>query len=276
MRLFPCRLRWMAALLQILLSIAAQGKESGAWQVWEGCRVEADQYFDGDSFQVRHGRQVTIIRLYFVDTPETYDGYASLVAAQAAHFLVSPATVLRGGEKAKEFTAKFLAGGFRVITRLQLAPGASRSQRFYGIVEAKGRRLDRVLVEEGLARVSSEIGEYPDAASGQRMMLELRRAEQRAAKERRGVWRDANGSKARMGDEIEARFLNRAGAVATLSRVNLNTATAGELATLPGIGAKTAEQLIRARPIKNLEALDAVPGIGPKKIEALRDLIRFE
>jgi competence protein ComEA len=64
--------------------------------------------------------------------------------------------------------------------------------------------------------------------------------------------------------------------VETLSRVNINAASAEELEALPGIGPKTAQVMIRARPIKNLEALDAIPGFGPKTIEALRGLIRFE
>ena len=47
------------------------------------------------------------------------------------------------------------------------------------------------------------------------------------------------------------------------------------LRRLPGIGVKMAEQIIRARPLKDLSALDALPGFGPKKIEALRKLVSF-
>lgn len=59
------------------------------------------------------------------------------------------------------------------------------------------------------------------------------------------------------------------------SPVNLNTATIEEIQALPGIGPKTAAHIISARPLKDFQALDSVPGLGAKKIEALRDLVSF-
>jgi len=262
---------WLLLLCPVLPLRAA------SWEVWDDCRLEADQYFDGDSFHVRHRSAVTIFRIYFVDAPETDGGYPSLITEQASHFKVSPSAVVRGGDTAKAFTAKFLAGKFRVLTRLQPAPGASRSQRYYGIVQVEGRRLDAALVSAGLARVSGELADFPDATQGREMMLTLRRAELAAAKARQGVWALARETIAEpLQDAVKPRLGGKAGAGQALSRINLNTATAIELESLPGIGPKTAEVLIRARPIKDLAALDAIPGFGPKKIEALRDLIRFE
>lgn len=59
--------------------------------------------------------------------------------------------------------------------------------------------------------------------------------------------------------------------------VDLNTATASELDTLPGIGPATAASIVddRARngPFATVDDLDRVPGIGPAKLEALRDLV---
>jgi DNA uptake protein ComE-like DNA-binding protein len=262
----------LAFLLLLLLAPMVRGAEFPHWESWDRCELVADQYFDGDSFHVRHQGVVTIVRLYFVDAPESDDGYGSLVSEQAAWFKVSQSTVVRAGDLAKAFAEKFLAGGFRVRTRLQHAPGASRSQRFYGIVEAKGRRLDAALIEAGLARVSGEVADFPDAASGQQTVLTLRQFEAQAAQARRGVWAFANGAKERLGDAVRPRSV----AAQAQSRTNVNTATMAELEALPGIGPKTAEVLIRARPIKDFEALDAIPGFGPKKIEALRGLIRFE
>lgn len=257
-----------------LLGIAAPARAAAptAWQTWERCELAKDSYFDGDSFHVQHGGRDTIVRLYFVDAPETDASYGGLVSEQAQWFKVSPGTVLRGGALARAFTAKFLAGGFRVRTRLQQAPGASRSQRFYGIVEAKGRRLDTALIGAGFARVNGQIADFPDAASGRQTVLTLRQLEGQAAKARRGVWAFANGSKQRLGDAVRPSSAGEQ----TLSRTNVNTATAAELEALPGVGPKTAHAMIRARPIKNLEALDAIPGFGPKTIEALQGLIRFE
>lgn len=62
--------------------------------------------------------------------------------------------------------------------------------------------------------------------------------------------------------------------------VYINSATAEDLETLPGIGPATAEAIISYRdengPFADLDALDAVPGIGPSTLETLADLISFE
>jgi len=58
-------------------------------------------------------------------------------------------------------------------------------------------------------------------------------------------------------------------------KLNLNTATREELVALPGIGPHLAEQIILQRtlqPFFFIEDLQAVPGIGSGRIDALWDL----
>ncbi len=62
--------------------------------------------------------------------------------------------------------------------------------------------------------------------------------------------------------------------------LNVNTASAEELERLPRIGPVMARRIIEYRethgPFRRLEDLEAVPGIGPKTLEALAPLVRFE
>jgi len=56
--------------------------------------------------------------------------------------------------------------------------------------------------------------------------------------------------------------------------VNVNTATAAELETLPGVGPATAAAIVDERtrngPFASIDDLERVPGIGPAKLAALR------
>jgi competence protein ComEA len=73
-----------------------------------------------------------------------------------------------------------------------------------------------------------------------------------------------------------SRSSTKAGAALT-APVNINSATAAELDTLPGIGAKTAARIIEYRqkngPFKKVEELMNVRGVGEKNFLKLKDLI---
>lgn len=57
--------------------------------------------------------------------------------------------------------------------------------------------------------------------------------------------------------------------------VDLNAASLAELDGLPGIGPVLAERIVAGRPYRRLGDLDRVKGIGPKKLAALRGLVRL-
>ncbi len=64
----------------------------------------------------------------------------------------------------------------------------------------------------------------------------------------------------------------------TNTKINLNTATAKELETLPGVGPKLAERIIQARqnkPFTSLADLDQVSGIGPQILDKLSDQVTW-
>lgn len=76
-----------------------------------------------------------------------------------------------------------------------------------------------------------------------------------------GDLRREDGSLARM-DPADIEALKLA--------VDLNGASPGELATLPGIGPKLADRIVEARPFEGTEDVLKVRGVGPKKLAAMR------
>ena len=63
-------------------------------------------------------------------------------------------------------------------------------------------------------------------------------------------------------------------------KININTATADQLAMLPGVSLKKAQGLIDYRTkngkFKNIEDLQKMPGIKQKKIDKVKDYLIFE
>lgn len=61
-------------------------------------------------------------------------------------------------------------------------------------------------------------------------------------------------------------------------RLDLNTATAGELETLPGIGPSIARRILDLReregPFRDVEQLRRIPGIGPARFDLIRVRVR--
>ncbi len=68
-----------------------------------------------------------------------------------------------------------------------------------------------------------------------------------------------------------------AGVGAASGPVHLNTATLEQLDTLPGVGPVTAQKILDYRQehgtFRSVDDLDAVSGIGPARLDQLRDLV---
>lgn len=64
------------------------------------------------------------------------------------------------------------------------------------------------------------------------------------------------------------------------ARVNVNTASAGEMTALPGIGERKAEKIVNARkaqPIQNLDELaKAAGGIPAKDLKRMKEYVVFD
>ncbi|MFZ5480328.1 MAG: ComEA family DNA-binding protein [Myxococcota bacterium] len=56
-------------------------------------------------------------------------------------------------------------------------------------------------------------------------------------------------------------------------RVSLNHATLAQLEALPGVGPAIARRIVAARPFRRAGELDAVRGIGPKRLDVLVRLV---
>ena len=182
---------------------SASAAVTGKWEKFEDC-VLADGYMDGDSFHVRANNKDVIIRLYFVDTPESDKTHAERNEDQAAYFGINDSQVVPLGQKGKKFTQKTLSGRkFTVWTRWEDAMGSSQQQRFFGIVQIGKEDLADLLVANGLARVYGGSTVMPNGTSIDSRFEQLRQLERRAKAKRLGGWAKKKNL-AKDGDVIKA------------------------------------------------------------------------
>ena len=253
-------------------------------QMFSNARLINDPANDGDSFLVEaDGKPLQIIRLYFVDCPETSTGSmsdAQRVREQARYFGLSDvARTIHFGNEAKTFTEHVLLKPFTVHTAFASAGGRSAKGRVYGfITTADGNDLASLLVKNGLARTHGIGRPTPDGVSGNEMVERLRVLEISAMLKRVGIWSESDPDRIA---ELRAKQRSEDQELKELqsqvkkpqspqSVLDLNTANKKELQSIKGIGPVLAERIIAGRPYRTVDDFLKVKGIGLKKLENIR------
>ena len=175
-------------LLLVFLAAGAQAAERKEWLTFTGCSYVPHHNNDGDSFHVRCGADEFVLRLYFVDTPETNLTYGERTRQQAAHFGATLDETLKAGAQARVFVRNTLNAPFTVLTRKAYAQGAAKDPRYYGYVIVNGRALDEILVLAGLARVKGVAVNIPGGEKSRAHSQRLLLLEEHAKQKRRGLW----------------------------------------------------------------------------------------
>lgn len=145
---------------------------------------------DGDSFKVAHSEGEQVLRLYFVDCPETrdYKLVNGRLKDQAGYFggLTIPQT-LEVGLEAKAYTDRLLQERrFTVHTRWERVYD---SERVYALVFFEdGEELSEKLVRSGLCRIHTKGTRMPDGQREYDFESHLRAMEAEAKQARRGAW----------------------------------------------------------------------------------------
>lgn len=290
--------RFFTSILLCVMSLSspvlAQAKPL---KTYRNCVLQKTDWADGDSFQVRPADAAEFtVRLYGADCMEWHIGDSTdsrRLRHQRSYFGITHVDddPQRAAEIAKSYGAKaaaevekLLAKPFTVHTAEADARGDAEFKRVYAfVVTADGKDLAEELVRLGLARafgVSRETYHQP-SRSAKEYAAGLTDLELQAAINKRGIWAITNWqqlpAERRMQREEEAKdLIGIDNAKASHGkRINPNTATRSELMTLPGIGEKTANDIIGGRPFQRAEDLQEIPGIGPKTLEKMKEYLEF-
>ena len=182
---------WYTATIALLLSMAlaqSWAAEPRAWATLTNCQYMDGKDNDGDSFRVKCGTDEFIVRLYFVDAPETNLSDAERTREQSEYFGVTIDETMKAGRKAKDTARELLREPFVVWTRRASAAGRSREPRYYALVEVVGKGLAELLVSQGLARTKGVITNLPNGENWKVYVERLQALESEARQKRLGVW----------------------------------------------------------------------------------------
>lgn len=245
----------------------------------EACWVDAP-FNDGDSFLVTFAGTNHVVRLYFVDCPESVSNDESdqrRILEQKRYFgITNGLEMVRMGKEAAARTRDLLKDRpFTVHTALAEALGRSKKPRIYGMITLEdGRDLAQVLVDEGFARIKGLGRATPTGIGTEEYSTFLQDRELVAALGRKGCWGLTDPTRlALMRGEQRAEKsklkLETSGVDDSLSEddpLDLNTASKEALQTLPDLGQTLAERIVKHRPYRSVQELDRVPGIGPESL----------
>ena len=250
----------------------ARGKEKD-WITLDNCQLIPNKANDGDSFHVRANDTEYLVRLYFVDAPETAGISAARLIEQAEYFGVSVPQVIEIGLDAKRFVDAKLSEPFSVVTRWAGGLGRSKVQRIYGFVRTKEGDLGERLVANGLARIHGTTATAPGGSTSTDEREKLAKLENEAKRQKVGGW-GTSGQVPNVASGTAQPSANtalpHAKETPTLGKIDINTATEKELTTVPGIGHVMAARIIAARPFRSADDLKKVSGIGDKKYAQIR------
>lgn len=166
----------------------ASSAERKEWVQLSECEYLDHPYNDGDSFYVRCGAHELIVRLYFVDAPETNLRQPERVREQSEYFGITLDETLRAGKRAAVMVRETLEKPFTVWTRWASAAGRTKVPRFYGFVRIVGQDLAELLLSSGLARTKGITAQGPEGVPSRETLPKLQLMEAEARQQRLGAW----------------------------------------------------------------------------------------
>jgi endonuclease YncB( thermonuclease family) len=259
---------------------------AGTLERLDGATLVDNRWNDGDSFRISHAGKELVIRLYYVDCPETRVSSASdasRVREQTRHFgLGSHDRTVHYGREAAAFTRNRLRGSFTVHTAYAAAQGRSKANRYYAFVtDDAGEDLGHLLVKHGYAR-SHGIGRaLPDGITRNEAAAQLSDLELASMLDRRGIWEEAESDRlvelrAAARKDLEELAQIEREASKRHGKINVNTASAEELETIRGVGPTTAQRIIERRPITSPKDLATIPRLPNSTLTNILNQITFE
>ncbi|MFP7756382.1 thermonuclease family protein [Thermodesulfobacteriota bacterium B35] len=123
---------------------------------WHGLVVKV---LDGDSIRVKRGNRIVEIRLYGIDAPEYGQRY---------------------GDRARYYLRSLLLRKTVSVEAVEV----DRYKRLVALVGIHGRLANREMVRQGLAWM------YPRYCKRKKLCGELKKLQDKARKQRRGLWKD--------------------------------------------------------------------------------------